>query len=357
MLIAALTAAALWFALKDNYQEVMAAIAQISPLGLFIILIWGVLFTCVWGLVYYIMGKKLVPTYSILDGIIVAFTGTFFSGITPSSTGGQFGQAYILKKQGIDYADGASLLWADFIIYQTTMMVYVTILFLTKYAYYSTQSAWFFIVLAGYVVNVLVILALYTLAIFPKVYIALAKMAAGWLSRLKFVKNPAQMVESWTVQMTSFTREIKKLSKDRKMIIQCAAVNVLRLTLLYSLPFFIARFMHIKIGLDKFFDVVALSSFVYMANSFIPIPGASGGTEVLFKILFASLFGTLSSAVMILWRVSTFHIILVLGGLIFLAAKAYYERQPEKKRRKTAAGVMSDITIDQLRPPEKEEGE
>ncbi|WP_286063882.1 lysylphosphatidylglycerol synthase transmembrane domain-containing protein, partial [Faecalibaculum rodentium] len=156
LLIAALTAGALWFALKDNYQEVMNAIGKISPLGLVVILSWGILFTCVWGLAYKVLAQKYAKHYTWWDGIVVAFTGTFFSGITPSSTGGQFGQAYILKKQGIDYSDGASLLWADFIIYQTTMMVYVTLLFLLKFSYYAQQSGWFTIILAGYVVNVLV---------------------------------------------------------------------------------------------------------------------------------------------------------------------------------------------------------
>ena len=41
-----------------------------------------------------------------------------------SATGGQFGQIYIMKKQGIKVSDAASLLWADFIVYQTTMMIY-----------------------------------------------------------------------------------------------------------------------------------------------------------------------------------------------------------------------------------------
>lgn len=334
LLIAALTAAALWFALKDNFDEVMAAISRISPVGLFIILIWGVLFTCVWGMAYVVLARKFVPGYSWWEGIIVAFTGTFFSGITPSSTGGQFGQIYILRKQGVDYADGASLLWADFIIYQTTMMVYVTILFLMKFAYYSAQSGWFAIILAGYAVNVVVILFLYTMALFPTVYISLAHKLAGLLSHFKFIKNPKHMVESWTIQMTSFTREIKKLSKDRKIIIQCAAINFVRLTMLYSLPFVIAKFIGIPLRLGQLIDVIVLSSFVYMANSFIPIPGASGGTEVLFNIVFAGLLGPLASAVMILWRVSTYHIILVIGGLMFMLAKTWYEKHPSQTSKK-----------------------
>lgn len=353
LLIAALTAAALWFALKDNFDEVMAAIMKINPFGLFVILIWGVLFTCVWGAVYMILARKYVPRYTWLDGIIVAFTGTFFSGITPSSTGGQFGQAYILHKQGIEYSDGASLLWADFIIYQTTMMVYVTILFFMKFGYYSSQSGWFAIILAGYAVNVVVILFLYTMALFPRTYIGLAHKLAGMLSHLKFIKNPQHMVESWTIQMTSFTREIKKLSKDRNAIIQCAGINFVRLTMLYMLPYIIARFMGLPLHLNQLIDVIALSSFVYMANSFIPIPGASGGTEVLFNIVFSALFGTLSSAVMILWRVSTYHLILVIGGLVFITAKTWYQKHSAEDKANYVP--MGNITIDEIRDPDKKE--
>ena len=327
VLIAVITIVALWFALKDNYQKVVHAIGKLNGFSLTIILVWGILYTCVWGLVYVVLGRKFKKNYSVLNGIVVAFTGTFFSGITPSATGGQFGQAYILKKQGIAYSDGASILWADFIIYQTTMMVYVTILFCMKFFYYSHQSAWFTLVLAGYVVNFVVIFGLYTMALFPKIYIHLSQWIVKVLSRLRILKNPEKTLESWTLQMTSFTSEIKKLAGDKKAIVECMLINTVRLTMLYALPFLIARLLGIHLAMDQLVDVIALSSFVTMANSFIPIPGASGGTEMMFSILFSPIMGSLTSAVLILWRVSTYHIILVVGGVIFMVAKAYYDRR------------------------------
>ncbi len=327
VLIAVITIVALWFALKDNYQEVVHAIGKLNGFSLTIILVWGILYTCVWGLVYVVLGRKFKKNYSVLNGIVVAFTGTFFSGITPSATGGQFGQAYIFKKQRIAYSDGASILWADFIIYQTTMMVYVTILFCMKFFYYSHQSAWFTLVLAGYVVNFVVIFGLYTMALFPKIYIHLSQWIVKVLSRLRILKNPEKTLESWTLQMTSFTSEIKKLAGDKKAIVECMLINTVRLTMLYALPFLIARLLGIHLAMDQLVDVIALSSFVTMANSFIPIPGASGGTEMMFSILFSPIMGSLTSAVLILWRVSTYHIILVVGGVIFMVAKAYYDRR------------------------------
>ena len=70
-------------------------------------------------------------------------------------------------------------------------------------------------------------------------------------------------------------------------IILCALVNTVRLTLLFSLPFLVGLALHIPLEWPQMLDVIALSSFVTMANSFIPIPGASGGTEVVFNLLFS----------------------------------------------------------------------
>ena len=51
LIIFLLTISVLWFALKDNYREVLEAISQINIFSLAIILCWGVLYTVVWGFV------------------------------------------------------------------------------------------------------------------------------------------------------------------------------------------------------------------------------------------------------------------------------------------------------------------
>lgn len=331
LLILLLTIGALWFALKDNYQIVLNSIRKMNPFSLAFVLLWGSLYTVVWGFVYYVYGKKYVKNYSVLNGIAVAFTGSFFAGITPSSTGGQFGQAYLMKKQGIKISDSVSLLWADFIIYQSTMMVYVTILFLLRFGYYSAQSSWFNIILLGYLINAIVIVALYTIAIFPKAYIKLSQWLAKFMSRFKFIKNPDKLVDSWTLQMTQFTSEVKNLSKDKKRIAICVFINFIRLTLLYTLPFVVGLALHIHLHANQLLDVVALSSFVLMANSFIPIPGASGGTEVVFTLLFRSIMGTLTGAVMILWRFSSYHVVMIIGAIVFASLRNHYEKQKDEK--------------------------
>ena len=72
LLILALTGFALWFALKDNFHQVLKCISQMNLLSLVIVLLWGVLFTAVWGFVYYVLGRKYTDHYTPGKGILVA---------------------------------------------------------------------------------------------------------------------------------------------------------------------------------------------------------------------------------------------------------------------------------------------
>lgn len=331
LIIIGLTVAALWFALKDNYQEVMDLITSLKWYWLFIILCWGFLYSCVVGKIVSIFARKNKKDYTTWQGIQNGLVGSFFSGITPSSTGGQFAQAYILKKQGIKFSDGASILWADFIVYQTTMMAYVTILFLLRYNHYMEMigGPLLLLILVGYVINLCVIGILWTMALLPKIYVKLSNLCVRLLSKLHIVKNKEKTLSSWSAQVTSFTEEIKKLKNEKKIIIQTVLWNVVRMTIQFMLPWFIANALGYNLGIERFVDCLALSSFVLMANAFIPIPGASGGTEFVFSQLYGYIIAApaITSGVMILWRFSTYHMVMLIGAVIFVYLKQKFSRE------------------------------
>ena len=98
-MIIGLTVIALWFALKDNYQEVLTLISGLKWYWLIIILSWGMLYSCVVGKILSILRQEKIKSYTTVQGIQNGLVGSFFSGITPSSTGGQFAQAYIFKNK------------------------------------------------------------------------------------------------------------------------------------------------------------------------------------------------------------------------------------------------------------------
>lgn len=342
LLILGITSIALYFSLKDNYTQIIDAIGKMNPMLLVLVLCWGMLYIAVWGVGFQVLGQSYKKKYSLHSGILVAFIGNFFAGITPSSTGGQIGQVFVLKKQGIKPSDGASLLWADFILYQTAMMIYATVLFILKFKYYASQSAWFWIVFLGYLVNLVVIIGLYTIAIFPQFYIKACQWAVRFLTRFNMFKDPEKIMNTWTEQMTNFTSQSRELAHNKDAIIKVLIINFIRLTLYYALPYVIAKGLGIAIGPSKLADVLALSAFVTMANCFIPLPGAAGGTEVIFTLLFGSIFGKLTGADMLLWRISSYYIPMVVGAGCFMVFQNHENRKEIKRKAREADELAAE---------------
>ena len=106
------------------------------------------------------------------------------------------------------------------------------------------------------------------------------------------------------------------------MIARLIILNILRLTLYFSLPLVIGLALNIPYEKMPIIDVIAMSSFVTMVNSFFPVPGASGGTEMMFVEIFSILNSAkYASSIMIIWRFATYHFVLLLGGCLFLWVK------------------------------------
>lgn len=328
-LILGLTAFALWFALKDNFSGVMHILHGMPWYFLIFILLYGLAYNITIACIYYVIVKKKKPDYTFKESLAVAFVGAFFSGITPSSTGGQVGQAYILKNQGIKYSTGASMLWLDFIVYQSVMVIYTTIIMIFQYSYYQQHySSFFVLVLIGWVINTGVILFLITMAKFPNLYQKISKVCIKILNKIKIIKNPEKIMAACDEQILCFNQEIHILKEEKMMVLKVALLNVLRLTILYTLPLFIAFCLGLNASFSQLWDVITMSAFVMIANSFFPVPGASGGTEAAFILIFSFLYGrTQTSSIMILWRFASYHIVILIGGLTFLYCQSKYNKR------------------------------
>lgn len=343
-----LTIFALWFALKDNFDEVMNLITNISWYWFLLIMVWGLIYTVIIGCILTVLARNFKKDYTFREGIVNGFIGSFFSGITPSATGGQFAQVYIFKKQGIKASDAASLLWADFIIYQATMIAYVTVLFILRFTHYLTnESALFIFVFIGYLINSMIIVLLGTMAKFPRIYVKLSGLIVKFLHKLHIVKNEKKTLETWTAQLSSFTVEINKLKSNHKLIVKVVLLNLVRMTCWFSLPFVIGIAIQADMHIGKLVDVIACSSFVSMSNTFFPVPGASGGTELVFTTIFQTnnIMNSLqASSTMILWRFSTYHLILIVGGLMFMLSKRKYDRERVDRIKLEQEDLKSEST-------------
>lgn len=267
--------------------------------------------------------------YSYTSGFINSLIANFFHGITPSSSGGQFAQVYVFSKQNIPVQDSASVLFMDFIIYQSTMIGVVLCLILLRFAYFRNTSGFLInLVLLGFLVNASIIFGLLALVKSQRFYHWLIHSVLPFLKRIKLLKNDKKSIDKINDRIRLFETTVDQLKRDKGLILYCIIMNTIKILLFYSIPIFCAYALNIPVLPQDIVDIIALSSFVAMINAFIPLPGSSGGIEASFMMLFTKIFPVVqTSAILLLFRSITYYMILILGGITFLIVKW----MPEKK--------------------------
>ncbi len=325
----------LWLMLKDNFDEVSELLNHVQ-LSWFFVVVGAVLFyQLIIGMILMVLARISNKEYHLGKGFVNAIIASFFHGVTPSASGGQFAQVYVFGKQGIPVSDSAGILWMDFILYQGTMVGMVFILLALRFNYFYTNfSNLFIVVIFGFIINSLVIVGLWALARFPKVYTWITNQGIEIGAKIHLIKNKEKTIENINLQLNRFGTETKQLQSHKKELIQVVVLNILRLLVYYMIPYYCALALGISVDSSLVIDIIALSSCVSMVNAFIPIPGASGGTEATFVLMFGHIFGKIkATSIMLLWRFTTYYLIMAIGGIVFVGYK-YYVTKKESKLEK-----------------------
>lgn len=328
LLILGLTVLSLVFALYDSYKTVWATISRMNLWELLLIMFWGFLPFLLWGVILTVLGKTIKKDYSLRQGIANAYIGGFVSGITPSSTGGQFAQTYAYRKSGLKTSQGAGLIWMDFFVHQFVIVIMAVALYLIFLNTFN-NAAISVVFGVGLFANSVVVLLLWLMIQFPKLYHKIMFWGIHLMHRFKFIKNKEKILEDWNATMTHFNDAIKAVSKNRKVFWQITGLYVVRMTLYFATPFAIGQLLGTSLDWNDFFPMLALAGFVSISNTFIPLPGSSGATESLFVLVFSVVIGKSAAAsTMILWRLTNFYIPLLVGGTLFIRLRQINPLKP-----------------------------
>ncbi|MCR1889385.1 lysylphosphatidylglycerol synthase transmembrane domain-containing protein [Longibaculum muris] len=263
-------------------------------------------------------GLAYKKDYSFKQSFINAISGTFFNGITPFASGGQFAQVYIFNKQGIPPTNSASILLMCFICYQSVLVLYTGIVLLFKYQYFvENQPAVFSLAILGFLINFVVILGLFGGAKSKKLQNFLTHNVLRFLSKIHIVKDYESTCVKIEQYLADFREQLNFLQRNKPVLVKSCLCNFMKLTIIYSMPFFAAKALNLNVSWNQFFDFLGLCSFIYLINAFLPIPGASGGSEGVYVLLFSFLGTVGTSSSLFLWRFMSYYMGLIIGGLVF----------------------------------------
>ncbi len=265
------------------------------------------------------------------QSVKVAMIGLYYSGITPSSTGGQPMQVYYYSKMKLPIGLSSYISVLKFIGFQSVMSIVCFGGFLIKRSYITAHfpTAVKFMYL-GVEINVVLLagtaVLLYRPAILHRFLNFVMKIIAKFVGRkaVHLRKKGREEIENF---YASF-RYSKKDLRDSMTVIGCSALQIFAYL---SVSFFIHKAF--AMPAESFWLLFIIQAQVVCAVSFIPLPGSAGAQEVGYYSFFLPFFG--ESAIfpaMILWRILSSYLAILTGAVCVTVdtTRGFFRKKEDK---------------------------
>lgn len=253
---------------------------------------------------------KWIPFGSCLQ---VIFCGAFLSAVTPFQAGGAPLQVYILNRSGLKVSSSLLLLLFRAIFYLIGMFIFLPFImpfFRTEYSGRSMQILSRYSIFAYFFLFSLLFLIL-----------SMPRFLKKMIYSSTFRKNRRTPL---TKKMFRMLRELEMVNgklvdfvKNKKLY----ALGIIITTVFvyipnYSIAYFILKGLSINV---PYLDTIFRQVFLLFAAFFFPTPGAEGIIEGGFAVLFySSVPQYLIGMFAILWRFVTYHLVVIIGGILTL---------------------------------------
>lgn len=261
-------------------------------------------------------------------------TEVYFSGITPSSTGGQPVQMYEMNKDKILVRTSGIVVLLNTILYKVALILLALILvpiYLKNIFHINTLFN--YLIILGTITNILVII-LFIAIVYSK------KTLPNIINKLISFANKIHLIKDKQKQQTKFQEAIQgykkcaKLTKEKPLILLEGLIYMIlqRLSILS-----VSYFIYLSFGLNTMsaLELIAFQICITLASDFIPLPGGVGISETLLLKINKFIYGvSLATSSMILLRGISFYIFIILAGIFYLIFHFSKRQKREIKRSK-----------------------
>lgn len=224
-------------------------------------------------------------------------------------------EIYYLHKEGISITKSTNITLQNFIISQIALVV-IGILALSYNNIYNLFPNDNFIkklVVLGFTVNLLVLIASFILSFGKKMQNYISKKGIHILSKLNFIKDEEKVQTKISEYLNNFHKNAVRLRKNKKTVLCLIILNILGLSIMYSMPYLLAKGMNISLSLT---NTIVATAYVMIIGSFVPIPGGTGGVEYGFVFFYNYLIkGSLVNALMLVWRFISYYLGMIFGSI------------------------------------------
>lgn len=271
--------------------------------------------------------KGIGEQAGVLRCIAYSFIGFFFSGITPSSTGGQPVQLYFMKRDRISLSASTVVLMTVGMSYKMVLVIVgAGILLFWNGPLTGYLDNYYWLYLTGLLLNAVVVAVLLFLMLSQRAVRGCFFWVEKLLVSLRLWRESASRREKMEIFLANYQDTVQFLRGNKGLLAEIVIGTFLQRVSVFVLTYVV----YLGLGLSGtgMADIVLLQASVTVAVDMLPLPGAQGITEAMYGSVFRNIFrGETLPASMCLIRGVSFYFMLMLGLVVFVILKSRAGRE------------------------------
>lgn len=260
--------------------------------------------------------KLLGTKVKFKDTYKYALGGFFTASITPSASGGDPMQIFLMTKDKIPVSHTLIALLVKLLCFQFGEVSIGLISFILFPNMFKEIGNIKFLVYLGLFLNSLVMILYILLLFFRGIVDYFIKLFSKLLDKIHY-KKKEELLAKINKQVIEYSEASKILKKNKLFFLSVLLTAYIQLLLYYAIPYMV----YLAFGLNNasLITFIAIQSVLFLSVSALPFPGSVGVSEGTFMYLYKNLFGSLLlGSAMVITRFINFYIFVLYSGIMLL---------------------------------------
>ena len=302
---------------KESLRIISENIKNINPNYILVCILLLFIYFLFQGIYMKLVFKSLNYKISLRKGIFYSLIEFYFSGITPSSTGGQPVQLYYMTKDNIPIRKSYITLMLNTIYFKLIILIFGILVLVVNSSYvFAGPIIYRICFFLGFLVDVIIVLLGVLLLFKTSLVEFLYNKLAAFLKKFKIFKSKFKDDSNKEV-MERYKDEIHFIKNHKMLVFVTFVITFFQRLALFSIIYVIYK----ALGYSgySYLELLIIQLSVQTSIEALPLPGGAGLSESMLHNIFTVIFSVeMADVGMLLTRTFTFYVPLVVSGLIIL---------------------------------------
>lgn len=302
---------------NQDLNKIIDSVRKMSRQYMVLAIFLAVFFVSAEGCMIYYLLKGIGEKTSIFRCISYSFIGFFFSGITPSATGGQPMQLYYMKKDGNSLATSSVVLMTVAVIYKFVLVLTgIGILLFWRNPLRRYLKGYYWLYSFGLFLNISLVIILLFVMFSPEVIKTILYKFEGILVKIKVLKKSDARREKLNHFLSGYQETVIFLKTHIILIVTTIICTFVQRFSVFILTYVVYR--GLGLSSSSILDIIFVQASIYIAVDMLPVPGAQGITEAMYYAVFGGIFSKkYLTASLCITRGISFYLLMVISLAVF----------------------------------------